>query len=75
MQFQKRVFYLLIGIGIMFLMSEYAVAQNIMISSASVKSVKVIAPHKDEIKPLADYLRYFLALNTNIVDEQVHHRM
>ena len=59
----------------MFLMSEYAAAQNIMISSASVKSVKVIASHKDEIKPIGDYLRNYLALRTNIVDEQVHHRM
>lgn len=66
---------ILIGTTIISLMSQLAIAQDIMISSASVKSIKIVASRTDKVKPIADYLRDYLELRTNKVDMRIYSRM
>lgn len=73
----KEKFYktiVLIGITIMSFLSQFVIAQNVIISSANIKAVRIIAS-RAEIKPIADYLRNYLELRTNKVDRHIYNRI
>lgn len=62
----------LISISSLFLMSSYSYAQDIMISSKSIRSIKIVSPCADSIKSIVNYLQHYLKQRTNKLDNQVY---
>lgn len=55
------------------LLSQGIYAQDSMISSEGISSIKIITPSTDSIKPIAIYLQKYLKERTNKVDDQIYH--
>src|SRR5690606_12583559 len=61
-----------IAISSTLLLSQYVHAQNSMISSADIRSVKIISACTDSISPLASYLQNYLRQRSNKVDNRIY---